>query len=185
MITVAAWDGSARLAECPIWFEEPAPRYWSSSVGRGRSVDLDRNRHQSHWRSCHQLVATEYRNVAPPREHLEQVFELCQRLLQRAWALGLSPVASARSSSWTMFPVAGRTPPPACALGRSLAAYPRLNAVVYFDAQNPPINRLPVEPDWRLPASPLGDLLSIPQAGRPIANLGSEARAGGQALRGS
>jgi hypothetical protein len=33
---------------------------------------------------------------------------------------------------------------------QSLDAYPRLRALVYFDAQNPPVNRLAVQPDWRL-----------------------------------
>jgi cellulose synthase (UDP-forming) len=46
------------------------------------------------------------------------------------------------------------------AAGRSLAAYPRLNALVYFDAQNPPVNRISVEPDWRLSPSPAAAFLS-------------------------
>jgi cellulose synthase (UDP-forming) len=47
------------------------------------------------------------------------------------------------------------------AAAHSLATYPQLRAVMYFDAQNPPINGQATQPDWRLPAGPLDAFTSL------------------------
>ena len=49
--------------------------------------------------------------------------------------------------------------------GQSLDAYPQLRALVYFAAKNPPVNRLVVQPDWRLGPAALDALLTL--AGSP------------------
>jgi hypothetical protein len=45
--------------------------------------------------------------------------------------------------------------------GRSLSLYPQLRALVYFDDQNPPMNHLRTQPDWRIGADPLGAFLGL------------------------
>ncbi len=49
------------------------------------------------------------------------------------------------------------------AAAQSLARYPLLRAVIYFDAVNPPVNRSSTQPDWRLSPSPLATLLALPR----------------------
>lgn len=56
------------------------------------------------------------------------------------------------------------------AAAQSLAHYPQLRAVVYFDAVNPPVNRSSTQPDWRLSPRSLDALMALPrQAPAPAA----------------
>jgi beta-mannanase len=56
------------------------------------------------------------------------------------------------------------------ASARSLMEFPRLTALVYFDARNPPVhNGLPVAPDWHINGPALEAFLGL---GPPTASTG-------------